>query len=126
MLNATTFTPTPDARFTVSAHCHPPSCSKTCSEDSRDESSTVTGYAPALRVPLATRRACRKNAPVRGAFQLFDSLVKECCDAPSGLTLAYRNQAVDRIRLKPLSHGPLRDIFATRYPTRAATCRMDD
>ena len=54
-LNATTFTPTPVARFTVSAHCHPPSCSKTMQRGSKEGSNTVTRFAPAPCAPHRQR-----------------------------------------------------------------------
>lgn len=52
------------------------------------------------------RRACRKIAPSADAILPFASLAKECCDAPSGLTLAYRNRPVDRNCSQVKRHGP--------------------
>ncbi|CAM2188589.1 hypothetical protein BO443_80334 [Burkholderia orbicola] len=42
------------------------------------------------------------------AFVPFLSVVNNCCDAPSEVSLTYRNRAVDRIYLKALRDGPER------------------
>ncbi|CAI8695727.1 hypothetical protein EMIT0111MI5_30139 [Burkholderia sp. IT-111MI5] len=61
---------------------------------------------PVARCIGNARGHVEKIAPGCDAFQPFDSLVNDCCDAPSEVSLIYRNRAVDRICLKPIWDGP--------------------